>query len=79
MADQKIKKATNRLKKVCRNAHLLLDIQKLDIPVGFKTIQIVIVFAVSFGNHTFCRSVSYAFQKYSRSKVVLKLKIRGVS
>jgi hypothetical protein len=37
VAGQKIKEVTNRLKKVCRNA-LLLDIQKLDMPVGFKAI-----------------------------------------
>ena len=49
------------------------------MPVGFKAIQIVIGSAVSFGNHTFRRPVSHAFQRYSRSKVVLKLETRVVS
>jgi hypothetical protein len=73
---EKAKQITNRLNEICRNIHFL-DIPKLEIKVGCKSIQIGIVATIREANPTFRRPAPQGSQKHSRSKVVLKLGTRS--
>jgi hypothetical protein len=69
------KKVTNGLNDICRN--VFLDIQKLDVDVRCKSIQIGIVATIREANPTFRCLVPEASQKHSSPKAVLKLETRS--
>ena len=67
-----MKEITNRLNEI-RRIILFLDIQKLNISLGCKSIQIGIISAIGEPNPTFRRRVPEALQNHIRSEVVSKL------